>query len=277
MPILLALASSVMWGCSDFVGGTLTRRLPALVVVGISQLIAGIAVALVALGLGEFSGSRTYVLWGVAAALVGTASLLAFYAALAGGTMGVVAPIAALGAVVPVVVGLASGERPAVAQLMGIALAVVGVALASGPEISGAAGPRPVVLAALAAVGFGFTFLLLAEGSETSALMTTVTMRATSGPLLTVVALLMLRRTGTRLAVRDLALLAFIGFGDVGANLAFGLASRGELISLVSVLGSVYPVVTVLLARGFHGERLLPVQNIGVALALGGVALIAAG
>lgn len=286
MPVLLALLSSVSWGAADFLGGTLSRRLPVLLVVTVSQLIAGIVVSISALLLGEFGAAPDYLPWAIAAGLVGAASLAAFYAALAGGTMGVVAPIAALGAVVPVVIGLAAGERPAVVQLLGIVVAVVGVVLASGPELSGASGARPVLLAALAAVGFGSTLVLMAKASETSPVMTAVAMRGASVPLLVLVLVASVavgRRHGGRLrpplrpAARDLPLLAVAGLGDLGANLLFNVASTGDLVSIVAVLASLYPVVTVLLARIVHGERLVPIQNAGVALALAGVALITAG
>jgi drug/metabolite transporter (DMT)-like permease len=277
VPVVLALLSSVFWGGADFLGGTLARRLPALVVVGVSQLIAGTCVAVLALALGEFDSRLDYVPWGIAAGLIGSLALVAFYAALASGTMGVVAPIAALGALVPVLVGLGTGERPAPVQLAGIAVAVLGVVLASGPELSGKSGVRPVMLAVVAAVGFGFALLFLSEGSQTSALMTAVTMRAASVPVIAILLVTVFRPTNRALSWTDLPLIALIGIGDIAANLTFGVASTTELVSIVAVLGSLYPVVTVLLARFVHGERMAKIQNAGVTLALLGVALIASG
>jgi drug/metabolite transporter (DMT)-like permease len=197
--------------------------------------------------------------------------------------MGVVSPIAALGVVVPVLVGLARGERPETIQLVGIAVAIVGVVLASGPELAGRAGVRPVLLAAVAALGFGLALLFIAEGSRSSTLMTLVTMRATSVSVAALALVVAVRRVSggrlerhrLRLDRPDLLLVAVIGIGDVGANLAFGLASTRDDVSIVAVLGSLYPVVTVLLARVVLRERLGPAQSAGVALALGGVALIA--
>jgi drug/metabolite transporter (DMT)-like permease len=277
VPVVLALLSSVFWGGADFLGGTLARRLPALVVVGVSQLIAGTCVAVLALALGEFDSRLDYVPWGIAAGLIGSIALVAFYAALASGTMGVVAPIAALGALVPVLVGLGTGERPAPVELAGIAVAVLGVVLASGPELSGKSGVRPVMLAVVAAVGFGFALLFLSEGSQTSALMTAVTMRAASVPVIAILLVTVFRPTNRALSWTDLPLIALIGIGDIAANLTFGVASTTELVSIVAVLGSLYPVVTVLLARFVHGERMAKIQNAGVTLALLGVALIASG
>lgn len=280
MSILLALLSSVLWGAADFLGGTVSRRRVAGLVVGTSQFAGLLSIGAVALATGAFGAERDYLPWAVLAGLAGLVGLVCFYAALAAGTMGVVSPIAALGVVVPVVVGLARGERPAAVQLLGIAIAVAGVVLASGPELSGRAGARPLLLASVAALGFGLALLFIAEGSRTSTLMTLVGMRVTSVTLFTFAGLVVLARAGReRLALdrRDLALVAVIGVGDVGANLAFGLASTRDDVSVVAVLGSLYPVMTVLLARVLHGERLATVQTIGVAGALAGVAMIAAG
>lgn len=277
--VALALLSSLLWGWADFLGGTVSRRRLAALVVGTSQLagLAGITVAAAAAG--DFDDPTDYVPWAIGAGLAGMLGLVCFYAALAAGTMGVVSPIAALGVVVPVVVGLARGERPAPVQLVGIAVAVLGVVLASGPELSGKAGARPLVLASLAAAGFGLALLFIAEGSATSTLMTLVTMRLTSVAVLSVAFVVALARRVEGLALdrRDVGLVILIGLGDVGANLAFGEASTRGLVSVVSVLGSLYPVVTVLLALQLHGERLGRAQAVGVTGALGGVAMIAAG
>lgn len=277
MPLLLALLSSLFWGGSDFLGGTLARRLPALLVVAVSQLVGGACVVALALARGEFDSPLDYLPWGVAAGLVGALALIAFYSALAGGTMGVVAPIAAVGVVIPVVAGLSRGERPDLLQLAGIGLAILGVVLASGPELSGQSGRRPVLLAVLAAVGFGFALFFLSEGSQTSPLMTTVAMRAASVPVMVVLLATLFRPSARKLSWSALPLIGLIGIGDVAANLAYAEATKSELLSIVAVLGSLYPVVTVLLARFVHHERLARIQNVGVVLALGGVGLIAGG
>lgn len=279
--VLLALLSSLLWGSADFLGGTLSRRRRAAVVVGVSQTAGLLLAVLVAASAGSFGDPRGYLGWAVLASVSGVIGLMSFYAALAAGTMGVVSPIAALGVVVPVVVGLALGDRPASLQLAGIAVAVLGVVLASGPELSGAAGARPVLLAGVAAVGFGVALLAIAKGSASSTLMTLVTMRATSVTLLALALAVALTRGMARSEVRfgrrELLLVALVGAGDLSANLTFGLASRRDAIAVVAVLGSLYPLVTVLLARVLHHERLGRLQAVGVALALAGVVLIAGG
>lgn len=285
MPALLALLASALWGTSDFLGGTASRRLPVLSVLGVSQVSALLVLTPLALALGALSTDRAYVLPAVLAGLVGPAALVAFYRALATGTMGVVAPIAALGVVVPVGAGIAAGERPTLLQAVGIAVAVAGVVLASGPELSrsGRGGIRPLVLAGIASLGFGTVFVLIAKGSEQGGIdavvMVVLTMRLTTVVVLTAVLLLAARRRGIETGVRrtDLPMLMAIGVFDVGANGAFALASQSDLIAVTSVLASLYPVVTILLARRVHAERLARVQLLGVCGALAGVLLLAGG
>ena len=281
MAALLALVSSLLWGSADFLGGTISRRRKAALVVGASQAAGLLTIALVATLAGAWGDDTGYLPWAVLSGVAGVVGLVSFYAALAAGTMGVVSPIAALGVVVPVLAGFAQGERPAVWQLVGIVVAIAGVVMASGPELSGKAGARPVLLAAVAAVGFGVALLAIAKGSEHSTLMTLTTMRVTSVSLLGAALVVALARGGRRsdyvLSGRDVVLVALVGVADLSANLTFGLASRRDDVSVVSVLGSLYPVVTVLLARVFHDERLGRLQSAGVVLALAGVVLIAAG
>jgi drug/metabolite transporter (DMT)-like permease len=281
MAAVLALLSSVLWGSADFLGGTVSRRHKAALVVGTSQAAGLLAIAVVAVAAGALGDDAGYLPWAVLSGIAGVVGLVSFYAALASGTMGVVSPIAALGVVVPVLTGLLKGERPAVLQLVGIVVAIAGVVLASGPELSGRAGARPVLLAGVAAVGFGVALLAIAKGSASSTYMTLVTMRATSVTLLGVALVVALARGMDRAEVTiplpELGLIALVGVGDLDANLTVGLASRRADIAVVAVLGSLYPVVTVLLARVFHHERLGRLQTVGVTLALAGVVLIAGG
>jgi drug/metabolite transporter (DMT)-like permease len=194
--------------------------------------------------------------------------------------MGVVAPITALGGAVPVVAGLLRGEEPSGLQLVGLVVALVGVFLASGPELSGNAGMVPIVLAGIAAVCFGFSLLFIADGSDIDALATVTGMRAVTTTLgVVIVVTLLARRQAGRAAVDRRAWLPLIAVGvmDIGANLTFGLAASQGLLTLAAVAGSLYPVATVLLARFVHHEQLARIQQVGVVLALGGVAVIAAG
>ncbi|MGN6089735.1 MAG: EamA family transporter [Actinomycetales bacterium] len=303
MSVALALLSSLLWGGSDFAGGTLSRRRDAVRVVLGSQAIGLLTALILATGAAALTDPSDYVGWSVVAGISGVTGLLCFYTALARGTMGVVSPIASLSVIVPLVLGLLSGERPGALALVGVAVAVVGVVLASGPELRGAAGVLPVALAGVSAVGFGLALYAIAQGAKSSPLMTLVGMRMTSVLLLSVgLVAVAARQRHTRGEAHsngqpypqpapqpdpqperrrwsraDYLWLLAAGVGDVTANWTFGLASTGAYVSIISVLGSLYPVVTVLLAVGVHGERLVRIQLGGVVLALAGVALIASG
>lgn len=275
MAVLLALSSSVVWGSGDFLGGLLSRRLRSYAVVAGSQACGLLGVFLVALTTGAWRGSTAWVVWAVTAGTVGAVGLVSFYTALSCGTMGVVSPITALGAVVPVLLGLLRGETPSGLVVGGLVVALLGVVTASGPELSGGAGARPVALATLASVCFGLALVCIERGAQTNVIMTMTGMRATSVTLFAVAALT-LRTTGG-LGVRDVGPLAVVGLADVGANLLFGVATQRGLLSVTAVLGSLYPMVTVLLARFLLHERLRPVQQVGVVAALAGVVLVSAG
>jgi drug/metabolite transporter (DMT)-like permease len=264
-----------MWGGSDFLGGLLSRSRRAVAVVAGSQACGLVAIALVAVVTGAWHGSTAWLGWSVLAGVVGAAGLVAFYTALGCGTMGVVSPIAALGAVVPVLLGLARGESPSSLVVVGLVLALVGVVAASGPELSGGAGGRPVALASVSGVCFGLALVFIGRGAETDAVMTMTGMRVTSVALFLLAALT--RRTTGGLAVRDIGPLAAVGVADVGANLLFAFATQRGLLSITAVLGSLYPVVTVLLARVLLHERLRAVQQVGVVVALLGVVLVSSG
>lgn len=270
---LLALASSLVWGTSDFFAGLASKRRPAVAVVGWTQGLALLVVSVIVAFRWDTVAFEGWPLWSVAAGLAGMTGLICFYSALSSGTMGVVAPIAALGVVVPVVLGVASGEEPSPWAWVGMVVAIVGVTLASGPELSGGVSPRPVVLASVAAVAFGFALFCLDRGARDSALFTLWGMRLTSVSILVVVALL-LRTTGG-VTAREVPALLVIGCGDLAANFLFGIASSRGQVSVASVLGSLYPVVTTVLARVVIGERLRRVQQVGVVLAIVGAAVIA--
>lgn len=272
MAVLLALLSSVLWGTSDFFGGLLSRRRAAYAVVGASQAAGLVAVTIAAVVTGGFGEPLGWVAPAILAAVTGSLGLVCFYAALATGTMGVVSPIAALGAVVPVIGGLLAGEEPSKLAAAGIVLTLFGAVAASGPELQGRAGAKPVLLAALAGLGFGLAILFIARGAETDTVMTMWGMRLTS--TLGFAAAGLLTRTLGGLRPTDIGPMAVIGVGDVSANLLFGFSSQLGYVSVTAVLASLYPVTTVLLARAVLNERLLRIQYAGVAAALAGVALV---
>jgi drug/metabolite transporter (DMT)-like permease len=277
-------------------GGVVSKRVRPLMVVAVAHIVAAVTLVFVALGTHSFGAGRGYLPWAAAAGVVGLVSLVAFYGALSTGTMGIVAPIAGTGAVVPVLYGLASGESPSGWQIAGIAAAVAGVVLASGPELSGSGrdaggGSRPLVLALVAAVGFGVVFVLIDKGSSHNVVMTLLTMRLTSVSVVLLIGLgyvsrrrrLRRARHAARAAVpsglqwRLVPAIAVVGWTDAGANGLYGYATRHGLVSVTAVLASLYPAVTVVLARFIESERMRRIQNIGVGLAMCGVVMLAAG
>ena len=267
--------SSLMWGTSDFLGGVLSRRLPSIAVYGISQSIGFVFLVVAATVTGSWSAEPGYWPWAIAASVLGLVGMVAFYAALAIGPMGLISPLVALWVIVPLGVGLIRGETPTPVQLVGIAAAIAGILLASGPELSGAESARPLLLAAGAAIAFGGMFVFMAEGSKHDPLMTMTAMRITT--IVIFAAVLAKTRTFGGATRRDLLPLGVIGAFDASANVAFGFATTMGLLSVTAVLGDLYPVVTAVLAAFFLRERLRPIQYAGVAAALVGVVMISSG
>jgi len=279
---VLALLSSLLWGTSDFAGGVLARRHPVALVLAATQSIAMVALAVfVAVGPG-FRADGSALAWGAGSGAVGAVALLCFYRGLASGLMGVVAPIAATGAAVPVLVGVAQGERPTAVQVAGIVVGIIGVVLVARPGGSDPAARHgspwtPVLLAAVAAAGFGAGLAMIAQGSQHNAAMTLVAQRAIS-VIAGLAALLAVRPMVDGSAMRADALLFVVGgIFDLSANALFAVAAQDGLVSIVGVLSSLYPVVTVLLARRVLAERLGTGQSIGIGVAVAGVLLMATG
>jgi uncharacterized membrane protein len=273
----LALASAATWGIADFSGGLLSRRVATVPVTVISQSAGFVALLIVLGGKGGHLDGRSF--WiGILAGIGGGSGLAAFYQALALGTMSIVSPVVACGAVVPFGISLATGERPGALSLAGAGLALVGAVLASAEEqrsdVPGRV--RAISLAVVAAVALGlFTYFLGLGSREGSPLSTLFGARV--GSLAFLVCLILVRRDSLRVGRRFLLPIAAVGLCDVAANALFALASRHGLLAIVSVLGSLYPVMTVILAHLVLGERLSRTQLAGIGAALAGVAALSAG
>jgi drug/metabolite transporter (DMT)-like permease len=275
----LAFASSIAWGTGDFLGGLKSRQLPLLNVLVASQVTGLVLIAGFVAIRGTGPPDADFAIFGALAAVAGVTGLAAFYRGLAVGNMGVVAPISASAAVVPVVVGVATGDRPSALQAAGLALAMVGVAVASREEVGGGRLGRRTArgagLAIVSALGFGFFFLGMDRAADADVAWAMLANRVTGVCLL--VAAVALTRPPFRIRRHDLpALLATGGF-DIAANAMFAVAATKGLVSLVSVLGSLYPLTTVAIAAVVLHERPHRMARIGVATALAGVVLIAAG
>jgi drug/metabolite transporter (DMT)-like permease len=264
-----------VWGTADFSGGLLTRRLPVFPVTVVSQA-AGFVALVVAVAL------RGSVDWhsvelGLLAGVGGGIGLAAFYRALSLGTMSIVSPVVACGAVVPFALALATGERPAAYAVVGAVLALGGAVLASIEErrSSSPERARAVLLAVVAAISLGLFVYFLGLGSRDGDALSTL-FGARIGSLAVLILLALSQRSPLVVPSRWLPAVAVVGLADVSANALFAFAATHGLLSLVSVLGSLYPIVTVLLAYCFLGERLTRAQRAGVAVAMVGVVTIAA-
>jgi drug/metabolite transporter (DMT)-like permease len=269
----LALAASLSWGCGDFVGSFKSRTLGVLGVLVPGQ-IAGLALIAVLVAARGHGWPGAHVLLAMPSAVAGTIGLAAFLRGMQAGAISVVAPLAGLSAVVPVLFGIAAGDRLGAATAAGIGAAIGGVMLASRePGGEGARLAAGAGWGLVAAVGWGFYFPPLHAASRVDPYWAVLVFRCTSVTL-TVGALLLLRARVP--PGRELPLVVVAGLLDVGGNLLFGLASQRGLVSTVSVLSSLYPIVTVFLAMVVLRERVSRLQLVGVALTFAGIGLISA-
>lgn len=288
MAILLGLAAALTYGAGDFVGGLVSRRAPLFSVVLLSQ-VAGTALLLVAVPFFVESGpTASAVAWGGASGAAGATGVLFLYKGLAAGRMSVVAPITSVeAAVVPVVWGLAAGERPAIVALVGVVVALAAVVLVAGFDPGEAAGEdgsgsterggrlAPGVAEALiAGVAFGAFFVLLDGAGDETGLWPLVGGRTASLTILTI--LVLARRERISAAPGTRVPIVAAGVLDVAANLLYLLATREGLLSIVAVLTSLYPASTILLARIVLGERMGRLQVAGLVLAAAGVVMMTA-
>lgn len=274
--VLLALLTALTYGVANYLGPLLNRRLPlgGVLVVGQAASLVG-AVVLYAVRGG--STDRNGVLLGLAAGVINGAALATFYTAAARGPISIVAPIGSTGAVVPVVVSMLQGERPGLLQLIGIPVAIVGVALAAAraapkPDADPVAG---VGLSVLAAAIFGSFLAVFAEASHHGATRAVLDSRAAL--LVCTVAVVAAARLPWRVPAHDIGRTALPGLLLVTGTAAYGIATTKGLVSIVAVLATLSPVVTVALAVLLLHERLIGRQRAGVVIALTGVLLLAAG
>lgn len=277
LSIALALGSALSWGVSDFLGGFTSRRLPLLWVLLFTQVVGLLLALPIALLRGTTEFDAPTVLAAIVASLSGLIGIAGLYRAIALGVGSIAAPISATGAALPVAFGLLRGEPTTTLQEIGMACALLGVVAASRTSEEqahlGRAAKTGIGFAVVAALGFGGFFVLIHQAS-TYDVFWAVTMQRASGTVAMAVVLLV-RRPKFVITTRDLPALVSVGTLDQVANVLYAFASTVGLVSLSAVLASLYPMVTVILARFVLNERISNVQKSGVALALTGVALVA--
>ena len=278
MASLLALLSSAMWGTADFFAGRLSKKHHPFAVLGVSQifgLVVGILIVVVSGSWqGKVLGFDGFLIPGALAGLFGYIGLACLYEGLSTGRMGVVSPISSLSTVIPLAYALITGDVLSTITLIGVAIALVGVFCASGPELSQGLPLKPILLALGAAAGFGLALTFIAIGSQSSALLTMVAMRGAT--FFVTISLAIKYRTTGKFSKKNIPILIFIGAADFLANLLLGIACTKGLVSVAMVFGSLYPIATAVLAYKFLQERLLKVQYLGIALAVIGVSIISA-
>lgn len=277
--VALALLTAVVWGFANYLGPLLSRRHPlgAVLVAGqVVGVIGGLAFYAVD---GTGAPETRALLLGIGAGIFNALALATFYSAARVGPISVVAPVGATGGAVPVLAAIAMGERPSAWQLVGIPLAVVGVALAAArtapPQDAPVEKRAGLLLSLTAALTYGTFLTLFAEASQDGPATAVLTSRIAL--LIATVGALVLLRQRMTVPLRALPLVSVPGLLLVVGTVSYGVASSTGLVSVVSVLATLNPVITVGLAVLVLGERLNRRQQVGVATALAGVVLLAAG
>jgi uncharacterized membrane protein len=283
MVTVFALAAALLYGSADFLGGAATRRAHVLSVLLVSGTAGIVVVGLAAVLAGE-PARGPGLAWGACAGVAGGVGFVFFYAGLAAGPMSVVAPVSALvSTVLPVAVALADGERPGARVYVGALICVGAIVLVSSGSgqasgqapVSAHTTARGVGYGIVSGVAFGMFFLFIRNGGESGALWPVVAARV-SGTLIFLVAAAGTRTGPVRWRPDGRLFAAALGAGvlDASANVSYVLATRAGLFGLAVVLTSLYPGVTVLLARFVLGEQMRWVRRAGLVLAAIGVLLV---
>jgi drug/metabolite transporter (DMT)-like permease len=278
LAIVLALGASLAWGVSDFLGGLKSRAFPLFVVLLISQGAALTVLVVIVIALGEPPPGGEFLLFAALAGIAETVGVAALYRGLAVGVMIIVAPIAATAPVVPLVVGIALGEMPGTIQAAGIALAVVGIVITACRSDSSEPGQRvgpSVLFGALCALGFGSFYVAMDAASEGEIQWALLFARATA--VVVFVVAVALTRPAPLPQGRELPVIALIGLLIIAADAMYATASTKGILGVVAALSTLYPIVTIALARVYLRERVEPRQRVGIALSLSGVVAISAG
>jgi len=274
MGVVLGLAAALLYGSSDFAGGAAARRFGSLRVTFIGSIVAVAATWAMLLALGGPGPSVRAVGWGLASGVAGDVGTLVLYRGLARGQMSVVGPVSAVGAaVVPVVAGLALGERPGLLALVGVGVSLPAIVLVAGDgSVRGklSAGLAEGLVAGLC---FGILFIGLAQAGRGAGLWPVACEQTTT--LVVTLAVAVKSRQPLRIPLREAGLTVFAGASGMAATVAYLYATHFSMLAVAAVLVSLYPGVTVLLARVLLHERFGPAQRAGLGLCALAVVAIA--
>jgi drug/metabolite transporter (DMT)-like permease len=278
--LALALSASICWGLADFFGGLWSKSVRVLVVAFVSQIAGATVVGAILLArMTEPSAHATF--YAMLAGVSGTVGIICLYQALSIGAMGVVAPIASASVLLPVIVGIVGGDNPSLPQIVGMVAVLAGVLLVTrSPSNAPATRDRSVWLAVAAALGIGGILVFLEKASAQDPYWAVFIFRCTSIALIAVAILVQRQRrvaiAPNQVTTKILVALASIGILDTGANLLYSLATTHGLLSITAMLASLYPIVTIVMARAVLQQRISRHQSLGVIVAMTGVALLAA-
>ncbi|MDQ3878480.1 MAG: DMT family transporter [Actinomycetota bacterium] len=280
MAVFLGLAAALSYGAADFVGGFSTKKANVFIVVFVSQMAGTLLLLALFPALNDAAATSKALLWGGAAGLGGGVGVVLLYRGLAGGRMSVVAPITAVeAAAVPVLVGLATGERPSGLALAGVAVALVSVVLVSSSPHAEYARPAGIPAGVLEAVGagiaFGLFFVFLAHAGRDTGAWPLIGTKIVS--VVFVAVMIAVTRPSWRVSRATLRTIILAGVLDLSANVLYLAGSRRGLLSIVAVLTSLYPATTVVLARIVLKERFSSTQLTGLVCALVGIVFMASG
>lgn len=280
--IIITLLATTFWGLSDFGGSLISKRLPVPFVIAFYEVVGMVALGVVLLLVRPTVPTQEQILVAALAGAAGISGLALFFWAMSRGAMAVVAPIASAGAVIPVIYGIASGDPLTVSIAAGLIMVLVGCVLVSqahnAEKLSREMHRKSILVAIAAAILFGIYFIGIHDASGGNWIWITFVARAIALPGALAVVLYKRKEISQTLKTANVNILWLVPLGliDNLATALYALANQHADLSVVAVLGSLYPVVAIILARLVLHEKIKPLQGFGIVLALGGVAFVSA-